>query len=122
MAKFKYDDDVVTPKGTGWVTYAEDDYIEVSVNGAEFSFEAPFTGVRLEADVKAEADAIAKEKLIQAEYDAMTKFSALTDDEKIVAKVNWYTASALVQMVGGSAADWDELSETQKLNYAKVSL
>lgn len=115
---FDLDEYVQTPNGRGYVTYVEDGYIEVEVAGNEFTFTAPFKGLVSMEKIQAEANA-AKEF---ADRQAARAFDELSDAQKHKAWMNWSVGSSLVQLIGGSAAEWEDLTDQQKLNFAGLKL
>jgi len=115
---FAVDSQIVTPAGTGQVVYSEDDYIEVLIAGNEVSFESPFHGSMTMEEVEAEAQA-AKEF---ADQKARQELESVSTDEIMAARLKHEMSSALVTLIGGSAASWDDLSDEQKLNFVKVKI
>lgn len=116
---FELDQKVTTPNGVGTVSYVEDGYIEVTVAGNEFSFEAPFSELAEYVDpeqVLAGKIAADFAQEVKAEF-IINNLSGrwLLKGRKLHAE-----AILLTSIVGGSATPWDQLSNVQKLNYVAV--
>lgn len=111
---------VITPKGLGYVTYTEDDYIEVEVKGNEYSFESPFTGIKDFA--LAEAAELADEQR-DKEAEEKLNLMCLEDTNPLIlltAQLLHERAALTIEMLGGSASMWEELTATQKMNFVRM--
>lgn len=106
---------VNTPKGKGEVTYIEDGYIEVTVNGVEMSFDAPFNGV---------TEYTGPKPITPENFKISNRF----DDIEIpflmeqLARLQHVQISYAVTVLGGTADPWEELSQEQKLNFVAIAM
>ncbi|WP_315921133.1 hypothetical protein [Mesorhizobium sp. SP-1A] len=102
---------VNTKYGVGKITYFDDDYMDVVVNGKEYNFFAPFEGKVQEYTPPPPKDQIWRDILARPD---MAPLIALT-------KLNLHGINFMMSLLNGSTAEWDELTPTQKMNHVAVA-
>lgn len=108
---FSKDQTVNTKYGAGKITYFEDDYMDVVVNGKEHNFFAPFEGKVWEYTPPPPKDQIWRDILARPD---MAPLIALT-------KLNLHGMNFMMSLLNGSTAEWDELTPTQQMNHVAVA-
>lgn len=102
---------VNTKYGVGKITYFEDDYMDIVINGKEHNFFAPFEGKVWEYTPPPPKDQIWRDILARPD---MTPLIALT-------KLNLHGMNFMMSLLNGSIAEWDDLTPTQKMNHVAIA-
>lgn len=126
---FSIDDIVKTPKGKGTVSYVEDTYIEVDVNGVEMGFEAPFKDLSHwtaedetpKTRMRSDSDALAASTPTPEFDDVLSLVERTLPEYALSALLHFNTVKSLLPTLGGSAPSWDSLNSFQKLNHIAMA-
>jgi|SRR5690606_31937943 len=109
--KFSEGQVVNTKFGVGKITYYDDDYMDVVVNGAEKNFFAPFDGKVWEYQQPSAGDQMWLDILARADMATLIRLT----------KLNLHAISFVVSLYKGNTTEWDDLTATQKMNHIAVT-
>lgn len=96
---------VNTKYGVGTITYFEDDYMDVDINGRERNFFAPFSGKVWQYSPPPPKDQIWRDILDRSD---MAPILSLT-------KLNVHGINFMTSLFKGNVTEWEELTPTQQM-------